>query len=343
MKNFFKKLRSERGATGTDVLISATMIVVTIGIVSMSYVNTSIQSRNITRTSGATRIATNLMENIEAMSYADFVNAVGASNKLECGADSETQVFNTKIPTGYSAIIEAMPVYGSHTIPSEQFDLVRQVRITIGYKAGKLDEKIDFSTVKQRELIEECNSPAVSDLRNDVLEEGMNFYPIKYLQNAKAYIRTTEDDPEWYNYTNKNWATVIVSKKSEDNLFDVNGKLVANINTSKTSNDYTQKVVWVPKYFKSTSNSNVLFAFYASQSQGITQSNLVAKDNTSKFLCNVATNIGGGWDSVNVNFNFGNANITGKWALINSDNTFNTNDNFANTLNSSQYGPCNMH
>jgi len=87
----------------------------------------------------------------------------------------------------------------------------------------------------------------------------------------------------------------------------------------------------------------VLFAFYASQSQGITQSNLVAKDNTSKFLCNVATNIGGGWDSVNVNFNFGNANITGKWALINSDNTFNTNDNFANTLNSSQYGPCNMH
>lgn len=342
MRNFFKRLKSEKGATGTDVLISATMIVVTIGIVSMLYVNTSIQSRNITRTAGATRIATNLIENIDAMSYIDFVNQFGANTKLEYGANSENNVFNTKIPNGYSAVIEATPVYGSHTLPSEQFDLVRQVKITISYKVSNSDEKVEFSTVKQRELIEECNTPAVADLRNDVLEEGINFYPVKYLQNAKAYIRTTEDDQEWYNYTNKNWATVIVSRKAENTLFDVNGKLIASINTDKSSTNYTQKAVWIPKYFTKSSSSDVLFAFYSSQTQGISKSTLTSNNNSSSFLCNVATNIDSTWSAGNVVFNFGASDITGKWALLNSDNTFNSSDNFAKTLNNSQYGPCNM-
>ena len=73
MKNFFKKLKSEKGATGVDVVVAAAMILMTITVVSILYVNTSLQSRNITRTAGATRIATNIAENIQALSYEEFV------------------------------------------------------------------------------------------------------------------------------------------------------------------------------------------------------------------------------------------------------------------------------
>ena len=48
----------------------------------------------------------------------------------------------------------------------------------------------------------------------------MNYYPVKYVQNARAYVKTIESDPEWYNYQNKNWAMIIVSKVDESNLFD---------------------------------------------------------------------------------------------------------------------------
>lgn len=344
MRNFFEKLKTQNGATGTDVLISATMIVVTIGIVSMLYVNTSLQSRNITRTAGATRIATNLIENIDAISYTDFINQFGENNKLEYSVDAEDKVFNTKIPTGYSATIEAKSVYGSHTANSEKFDLVRQVKITVGYKTGNKDEKVEFSTVKQRQLIGECNSPAVSVLRKNILEDGINFYPVKYLQNAKAYIKTTEDDPEWYNYANKDWATVIVSRKDASNLFDVNGKLIGEINTTKSDSNYTQKAVWIPRYFsnKDTSNKNILFAFYANQDKGISTDNLVALDNISKLSYNSATDIDTNeWNNGNTSMHFGDE--TGKWTLIKSDNTLDTNDVFVAPLNNSQYGPCNLH
>ena len=342
MRNFLKKLKSEKGATGTDVIVSATMIVITISIVSMLYVNISIQSRNITRTAGATRIATNLIENIDAMSYADFVKVFDGvtDNTLEY-ENTEERPFSTKIPNGYKATIEATPVYGSHGLSDkqdEQFDLVRQVNITVEYKVGNKLENVQFSTVKQRELIAECNSPSTSDLRSDVLSSGVNFYPVKYLQNAKAYVRTTEDDPEWYNYTNKNWATVVVSKKSEKDLFDLNGKLIAKISTTKTSDDYTQKVVWIPKYFTSTEadNPKVKFAFYSSANRGIEEQTLKS-NGTASFLYNTAAEVDSTWKDT-----FGGSNITGKWVLVNSDNSFSDASNVAANLNKSQYGPCNM-
>ena len=44
-------------------------------------------------------------------------------------------------------------------------------------------ENVNFSTVKQREMIKECNAPATNDLRNGFLQTGMNYYPVKYVSN----------------------------------------------------------------------------------------------------------------------------------------------------------------
>lgn len=345
MKKLLKKLKSQKGATGTDVLIAAAMIVLAVGIVSMLYVNTSMQSRNITRTSGATRIATNLIENIDAISYEELLSALPGSNEINVDKNTDTTIFNTKIPTGYAVKITATPVYGSHTVAQEKFDLVRQVEVVVSYDVGKTTEQINFSTVKQREMISECNAPATGDLRNGFLQNGMNYYPIKYVSSINAYLKTTEDDPEWYNYTNKEWATVIISRKNENEIFDPNGKFIGTINTTTSNTAYTQKAVWVPRYFTNgtSSNKNVLFAFNAKNNEAkdkaIQSATLTASGATLNYYKVVEQP--SGWNNVDVNY-FSDTQ-TGRWTLVKADNTLNTSDTFVPALNGSQYGPCTMH
>lgn len=345
MREMLKKLKSQKGATGTDVLIAVAMIVLAVGIVSMLYVNTSMQSRNITRTSGATRIATNLIENIDAMSYDELLTTLAGSNEVTVDKNTEAKIFNTKIPTGFAITITATPVYGSHTVAQEQFDLVRQVEVVVSYDVGKTTEQVNFSTVKQREMISECNAPATGDLRNGFLQKGMNYYPIKYVSSINAYLKTTEDDPEWYNYTNKEWATVIISRKNENEIFDPNGKFIGTINTTTGNTAYTQKAVWVPRYFTNAtaSNKNVLFAFNAKNNEAkdkaIQSATLTASGATLNYYKVVEQP--SGWNNVDVNY-FSDTQ-TGRWTLIKSDNTLNTSDTFVPGLNSSQYGPCTMH
>lgn len=340
MEKFLKKLKSQKGATGTDVLIAAAMIVLSVGIVSMLYVNTSIQSKNITRTSGATRIATNLIENIDVLSYDDFLAVLGGATEITVDKDTETTVFSTKIPKGFAVKITANPVYGSHTEAKEQFDIVRAVDVKVSYPVGKTTENVNFSTVKQREMIKECNAPATADLRTGgFLKTGMNYYPVKYVSSINAYLKTTENDPEWYNYTNREWATVIISKKAENELFDVNGKFVGEINVATDNAAYTQKAVWVPRYFTSTSssNKNVVFAFNNTD-KAIQYKELVAKDGTTKFYYYKSDSVPSGWNNTNSNFD----NLTGKWTLVNANDTLKDTDAFVPALNGSQYGPCNM-
>lgn len=345
MKKLLKKLKSQKGATGTDVLIAAAMIVLAVGIVSMLYVNTSIQSKNITRTSGATRIATNLIENIDAMSYEELLSALPGSNEINVDKNTDTTIFNTKIPTGFAVTIKAPLVYGSHTVAQEKFDLVRQVEVLVSYDVGKTTEQVNFSTVKQREMISECNAPATGDLRNGFLQSGMNYYPIKYVSSINAYLKTTEDDPEWYNYTNKEWATVIISRKNENEIFDPNGKFIGTINVATDNAAYTQKAVWVPRYFTNgtSSNKNVLFAFNAKNNEAkdkaIQSATLTASGATLNYY--KVIDQPSGWNNVDVNY-FSDTQ-TGRWTLVKVDNTLNTSDTFVPALNGSQYGPCTMH
>ena len=346
MEKLLKKLKSERGATGTDVLISATLIVLSIVIVSMLYVNTSLESRNITRTAGATRIATNIIENINAISYDEFLTTFATYT----GSDTETilqligngnSVFGTKIPTGFTVDINANPVYGSTTNTSKQFDLVRKIEIIVKYDVGNVEEQVNFSTVKQRELIEDCNEPDLNNLRaSGILKAGMNYYPIKYVQSAKAYVKTTESDPEWYNYQNRYWAMVIVSKVGESNLFDSNGKFIGQINTDTASSTYTEKMIWVPRFFanKDTANKNIQFAFKANESQMISNAELTAQDGTSKFNYYTFSSVNSAiWnvDSSTSLFSL----TTGLWVVLDEI----TENAASDALNKSQYGPCIVH
>lgn len=170
-------IRSQKGATGTDIIVAATIIVFTMAIVSMIYVNTTFESRNVTRTAGATRIATNILENIEKLPYEEFVNSfnteiTGVAKQtagdfidyylLDGGADKK--LFSTSIPRGYDVYMKADQSYGSHTNTAEQFDLVREINIVVAFSVGERLEKVDFKTVKEREVLFEANKPVTDYL-----------------------------------------------------------------------------------------------------------------------------------------------------------------------------------
>ena len=350
-QQFWKKLKSQRGANAADIIIAVTIIVLTMTIVSMIYVNTTFESRNITRTAGATRIATNILENIEKLSYSDFVTnynteisgltretATEYANYYLVNGGADGKAFSTKIPNGYKLYIKADPNYGSHVNNDEQFDIVRDVNIIIAFKVGNVVKNIDFQTVKTREIIEECNSPRTSYLANEnIVQSGMKFYPIKYLKNSNIYVKTTEEDDFWYNYSNKEWATVVVSRLAENKLFDTNGKFIGTINTTKTNSEYTEKFVWIPRFF--VKNSGGAFYSFAYLGTG-----------TNKIISTTINSVAGSSSTLTINTykalqssdaaGVGSTNFdgkTGKW--VSAEGTSLTTEVDAKILSNSKYGP----
>lgn len=357
-KNFCKKIKSEQGLTGIDIITAITIVVITITVVSMIYVNTTVESRNITRTAGATRIVTNILENIEKLSYDEFL--ANFNSEIQ-GLDSQTdadylgyylldggvdnKVFSTKIPNGYSLYIKCEPNYGTHTEQEKQFDLLRTIDIIITFNVGDRTEKIDFNTVKTREIIEETNTPNTNYLS---LESGMYFYPVKYLDSSEVYIKVTEKDSSWYNYSNKRWATVIVSKQTEDEIFDINGKFIGIINTTKTEETYTERFVWIPRFFKKTVHSvDTFYAFsYLATGNNKIVSTVLNSNKGESSTLNINTyeeitsdEISTGVNTVTTNF----GDKSGKWVSCEIDKetgkTGIANDTEANLLNISKYGP----
>ena len=344
--------RSQSGATGADIIIAATVIILTISIVSMLYVNTTLQGRNVTRTAGATRIATNVLENIEKMTYDEFCQEYGNNNvgtpwSVENTGDyadykstTNNTVFNTKIPQGYKLYIKGDPNYGSHTNDSEKFDLVREIKLVVTYNVGDVNEKVEFNTSKEREMVSEVNIPITNVLFSQrILNNKKSFYPIKYSENAKAYFKTTEEDSEWYNYSNKKWAMIIVSSEEESTLFDLNGKLIADSSKYK-------KYVWIPRFFYKTVASENKFSEFAYLTTDMAIGELgIASTNGTTLNC--MTYVPKKAESILPNSEYPDMEkYTGIWieATNQSNNESKINDNnYGKMLNESEYGPCELH
>lgn len=349
--------RSQRGATGSDIIVSVTLIILAVSIVSMIYVNTTLQSRNVTRTAGATRIATNILENIEKMTYEEFVNEYNSSTvgwvlidedneykgykSINKTLSSSPTVFGTKIPNGYTLYLSAEPNYGSYANSEEaeklknQFDLVREIKLAITYNVGDVTEKIEFSTSKTREYINDVNMPDTKILYSQNIintEDGKKFYPIKYSEIAKGYIKTTEDDLEWYDYSEKKWAMVLISSEEENTLFDLNGKVI--VDTSDTS--ICLKYVWIPRFFYSTDEKFSEFA-YLTTDKAIGENEIIANDNSTILKYNTFIEKS---DTSNTATDMNGNN--GMWILATNLDKINEN-HYGEILNNSKYGPCSLH
>ena len=70
---FIKYLRSNRGITGTDIVAAITLIILTMGVVTAIYINVTNKTKENIRYSNATRIATQIIENIQINTFADLI------------------------------------------------------------------------------------------------------------------------------------------------------------------------------------------------------------------------------------------------------------------------------
>jgi len=169
------------------------------------------------------------------------------------------QFFNVKIPKGYIVEItvgethrdERLSVGSSYVVFNglPRFDLMKDVTINVRYLVGQKENNVSVSTVKKREIIEECNRPDLKALSNDLSK----VVPVKYnpvMSNDIKYEATEETDTEWYEYSGGSWAKAILLTGAT-NINDI----LADVNKIR-DNMY----VWIPRYANIGSDVKFLYA-----------------------------------------------------------------------------------
>lgn len=276
-------LKNQKGITGIDIVIAITIIMTSTIAILAIYVNVVGGSKKATRNSAATRIATGILENIDAMYYADVEQELDRIKKEKnivneddpysfsfiANLSNET-VFNTKIQSGYKVELDSTEITSSTDKGFSEDDgaiwdcpLVLQVKVTVSYEASGTTQKVILKTIKQKEILEECNAPVLTDLLGTKYKSSdgttkkikslKEIQPLKWSSTADAYVKTSEGD-EWYNYGRREWAKVVIT--TDSSLFDSsNGSIsLDNLNNCAT-------FLWIPRFGKSTKDYKIAFAY----------------------------------------------------------------------------------
>lgn len=332
--NLLTNLKNEKGATGADIVVALSIIVLTVSVISMVYINLANGSKNVNRTAGATRIATNILENIDKMSYIQYNetlnafatndskgwNVTGDANAktitLEGKKTGTEKIFETKIPKGYKVELISQNIYGEgDALP--KYDLIKKINVKVTFTVSKTEQNVSLYTSKEREQLAEVNKPDIDSLN----VSGKSYVPIKYSTTQQAYVVINENDTNWYNYSNKVWAMVYVDSLSNINSIKNAGKL-STAQANSTGNIY----YWIPRF--STDGQ----ALYNASNYPITNIQITAtNDNTKKMsLFSVGT------ATLSADTNEFNSN--GKKGLWKAKNLLGS-DGTMQAFNSTKFGP----
>ena len=266
-KEMINQLSNQKGISASDVLIALLIILTSLGVIAMVYANLTITSRGVDRKTGATRIATNLLENMQTTFYDKIETTLenlvkeGLVTKQNetytiTGSQEPTSVFSTKIPNGYTVKIALQN-------PENALgDFVKKVTVEVSYKVNEQLQTATLSKVIEKEEVKECNVPDFSE--QYIQQLGVtkdNFYmsydsnvgasfketiicPIKYTgQNYKIITDKTEMEKPWYSYSNKQWARVLLLDTSE-----LNQCLQDSSKISEKLKLANKSYVWIPRF-----------------------------------------------------------------------------------------------
>ena len=254
--NLLINFKNEKGATGADIVVALSIIVLTVSVISMVYINLTNGSKNVNRTAGATRIATNILENIDKMSYEQYNKALDAfatndskgwtvtgdanakTITLEGKKTGTEKIFDTKIPKGYKVELSSQSINAGDSLP--KYDLIKKINVKVTFTVSKTEQNVSLYTSKEREQLAEVNKPDIDSLE---ITASKSYVPIKYSTTQQAYVVTNENDTNWYNYSNKVWAMVYVDSLSNINSIKNAGKL-STAQANSTGNIY----YWIPRF-----------------------------------------------------------------------------------------------
>ena len=326
-----------------EIIFSIIVVLSIIFCVTLISFEIKISSQRINKKSEAAILSSNILENIKIRNFDDIekyiesLSFVGISKRIEgdiqyitvYGNEFNEKFFGTQIPNDYVVELQ-IENYG------EKFNLIKNIKIAVKYSVNKKVESVDVSTVIERETIGECNPPIINDEYFKSLGiklEDYEIIPIKYSSNEDLYITTSIDDIEWYNYSSKKWAKVIVFSREGESLKDLfinpdgTFKKFANYDGSVLDvNNYIY--VWIPNF---SIKDDISYFRYGTGKKAIKMDLLYSNN---KFLYLNKT----GEDIKDISPECSFEGISGVWRKI-GDNE----DAYYKNFNQTKYAPVNIY
>lgn len=340
------KLNSQKGISSGDIIIAMLILVTTLGVIMMIYQNLVIGGKEVDRKAGATRIAVNLMENIDMLFYEqidDELKALTDSGYATTNDNinyviSNTKAFNTTIPKGYTLKLKLEDI-GS-------YELVRKLTIKVEYNQNNQKEDVTLNKVIEKEVVRECNSPRFSEeyIRQMIPTGSYILYskissvnpaeekvicPIRYNGNLKKYSVVEDESEIWYSYSNKNWARVIIIDSNLLSTYvNTSNNTIQDESILKSANSY----VWIPRF--GVENGKDLWGYTRFKYK--TTNLAILNDYTGDALKGNYVDIDNTITWANRGISFDNSELPGLWTNYSQISQISTD---AYYLNESQYGP----
>ena len=325
-----------------ELLFSIIIVSIIIVIIVFVSVNIKIEIQNSNKYIEVSTIATNILENINSRTYdgvTEYVKefaGVGVTKVLEenvqniviDGNEFNDTFFGVEIPNGYVLEFNAKKT-------NESFDIIKEISLNIKYDINSKEENFNISTIIEKENIEECNSPIISDKYFE--EFGINsdeydIIPIKYSSNSECFITTNQNDYEWYNYSAKKWAKVLVFSRDAENLKDLfideNGIIKNQINYDNIILDIKNYIyVWIPNF---SIKDNISYFRYGTSKKAI-KMDFQYVNNNYLYLNKVSEEI----KDISKDCSFDG--IYGVWRKLGEE------DEYYKNFNTTKYAPINLY
>ncbi len=232
-----ERLKGQKGLAASDALIAVLIIALFSGLIATISYNIYLSNSSIKRMSTATSYIVDVFEYIDKTYYDEVTieNLKSSYAYLSEQTNSEEPIDENMERLGILAgtvenNYDITIILDKYNPEEDSFDLVKQIKMRVKYKLGNKDQIIEMKKIKQRETLRTPNEP---NLELVELEEGVQVYPIKEINNN--YIVCNFNDEDWYRYENSIYPKVIITT----NTLEV-GELLGG------TNDDIYK--WIPRY-----------------------------------------------------------------------------------------------
>lgn len=326
-----------------EMIFSCVFACIMILIISIIFANIYVNSVKITKNAEATSIMTNILENMRKRTFNNFENyidglsIVGISKQIENdtqlifvnGVECQEKFFGTDIPSDYNLTVEISKT-------DKNFDLAKNVNIIIYYRIFGKSYSLQMDTLIEREKIKEVNEPVINNEYFDLLNINIDDYdiiPIKYSYELNSYVVTTVGDPDWYNYSSKEWAKVIIIAKEgyvqKEVFIDVNGKVSKQVDCNGTIlNLENYMYTWIPNF--SVKDNETYFRY--SSGKNMIKMDYIYEADKYLYYYSVSDEI----ENISPMCSFDG--ISGVWRSI-----LDVQDEYYKCFNNTKYGPINLH
>ena len=155
-----EKFKDNKGFTGTDAMIAILIITLFTGLIATISYNIYLSNSSLKRISTSNEYIVSVFEDVEKMDYENVTAAVLAqhfNNKYYDSEAPKAKANDENENTPFKITINVVQ-YSKMPGNEEKLDLIKEVTMSVEYKLGNKNQKIEMSRIKTRENIENLNS-----------------------------------------------------------------------------------------------------------------------------------------------------------------------------------------